>query len=167
MAISANRVPVVRPLRSCWIRISIGRELILAQDGHEGELPGLDGVAAHGAERRVAVLVEGPLAERAVEVLDAQACGADGIAVLLPRPADRLDRRLAALVAVDRIALGELVVLLLVIRDEGGALPRQLLGRKAAEGDERAVLQVFRAGGLDERVLEAAVGTHELRVQAD
>src|SRR5882672_12053711 len=138
MAMRAKRVPVVRPLMSCWRRISIGRGLVLAQDGHERELAGLDGIAAHRPQRRVAVLVERPPAEGAVEVFDRQARGAHGVAVLLSGAADGLDRGLAALVAVDRVAFGELAVLLLVIGDEGRALPRQLLGRQAAESDERA-----------------------------
>src|SRR4051812_24142679 len=136
MAMRAKRVPVVRPLRSCWRRVSIGPGLVLAQHAHERELPGLHGIAAHGAQGRVSVLVEGPLPERSVEVLDREAAGADRVAVLLPRAADGLEGRLAALVSVHRVALGVLPVLLLVVGDEGRALPRQLLGRQAAEGDE-------------------------------
>src|SRR5579859_7672394 len=133
MAIRANRVPVVSPLRSCWIRISIGRELVFAQDAHESEFPGLDGVAAHRAQRRVAVLVEGPPAERTVEVLDRKAGRTNGVAILFSRAANRFKSGLAALIPVHRVAFGKLAVPLLVIRDEGSALAGQFFRRQAAE----------------------------------
>src|SRR5262245_53642726 len=111
MAMRANRVPVVSPLMSCWRKISIGAGLVFAQKGLEGELAALHGVAAHGPERRIAVLVERPLAEGAVEVLDREAGAADRVPVLLAGPADRLEGDLAALVAVHGVAFGLLVVL--------------------------------------------------------
>src|SRR6185436_7859418 len=113
MAIRAKRVPVVKPLMSCWRKISIGRELIFAQHGHELELACLDSVAAHRAKARVAVLVERPLTEGAVEAGDRQRRGADGVPVLLPRAPDGLDSDLAALVAVHGVSLGVLAELLL------------------------------------------------------
>src|SRR5689334_1863315 len=112
MAMRAKSVPVVRPLMSCWKKISIGDGLVFAQEGLERKLPALHGVAAHGAEGRVAVPIERPLAERAVEVLDREAGAADRVAVLLPGAADGLEGDLAALVAVDRVAFGLLAVLL-------------------------------------------------------
>src|SRR5512140_3489719 len=102
MAMRAKRVPVVSPLRSCWKKISIGGGLVLAEHAHERELARLHGAAAHGAQRGIAVLVEGPLAQRAAEILDRDARAADGVAILLAGAADGLDGRLAAPVAVDR-----------------------------------------------------------------
>src|SRR5262245_34107849 len=115
MAIRAKRVPVVKPLISCWRKISIGLELVLAQHGHELELAGLDRVAAHRSQRRIAVLVERPLAERPVKVRDRQRGGADRVPVLLARATDALERDLAALVPVDGVPLGLLGELLLVV----------------------------------------------------
>src|SRR5262249_15610362 len=108
MAMRAKSVPVVRPLMSCWMKISIGRELVFAQHGDELELAALHGVPAHRPEGRVAVLVEGPLAERAVVVRDAQRGGPDRVPVLLPRAPDGLERDLSAFVSVDGVSLGVL-----------------------------------------------------------
>src|SRR5205085_6962785 len=56
---------------------------------------------------------------------------------------------------------------LLVVSDERGALSRELFGRQATEGDQRAILQIVGACRLDERILVATIGAHELGVEAD
>src|SRR5258706_13762561 len=104
MAMRAKRVPVVSPLMSCWKKISIRGWLVFAQHGHEGELAALDGAAGNRAEGGVAVLVERPLAQRAVEALDREPGRADRLAVLLAGAPDRLEGDLAALVAVHGIS---------------------------------------------------------------
>src|SRR5688500_10308218 len=107
MATRAKSVPAVSPLMICCRRIiggggsggrELDRSLVLAENGDERELAVLDRVAAHRAQRGVAVLVERPLAEHAVEVLQRRPRDPDRLAVLLAGPADRLERHLAALV---------------------------------------------------------------------
>src|SRR4051794_38638016 len=86
----------------------------------EDELAALDPVSAVVAQRRVAVLVDRVLAQDGVPVLDLEEGVDDGLAVvaLVAGVLDGLEHDAHGLVAVDRVGLGVLAVLGLVVLEE-------------------------------------------------
>src|SRR5262249_12182147 len=134
------------------------RLLLFLEEFDELELTrvAVDLADAQSGRCGIAVLVERPLADRPIEVLDAEAGFRDRGPVLFPGALDRLERDLAGLVTVDGVSFRLHLVLLDILLHELFALARELIGGHAAEGDiALECLEDVAAGGLDKRVLKA------------
>ena len=104
-------------------------------------------------KRRIAVFIERPSAQGAVEILDRQAGGDDRRAVLAAGAANRLQRHFARFITVDRIRLRQAFESLfvgideflgrLVLRDEIRRRILKRLRRDSAKRDKAAIVQVL------------------------
>ena len=84
------------------------RQLLIAESFDEFELAVMNDVAAEPVQRRVAVGVERPGAQRTVKILDRQAGGDDRRAIFLAGAMDRFQGHFRRFVAIDRIRLRQM-----------------------------------------------------------
>src|ERR671917_2875175 len=139
-------------------------EVRYVDDPVERELAALDGLDGELGEARVALLVEAPGAEHALEVLGGEDLVDDSLplghpAGLVGGPLDGVEHHVGGLVGVGGVGLDLVVVLALVGLDELLALGGELALRQAAEGDVDAFGSV--AGLAEKLVDEDAVGADE------
>src|SRR3954452_17299131 len=141
-----------------------GLALLGLDDLVEDELAALDLVSAVVRQRRVAVLVDRVLAQDRLAVLDLEERVDHGLAVvaLVAGVLDRLQHDAHGLVPVDRVRLGILAELGLVLLEEVLARLRVELGVERRVGDEGHLLG-GRADLRAERGLSHAVRAEELR----
>src|ERR687893_3323065 len=139
-------------------------EVRYVDDPVERELAAFDGLDGELGEARVALLVEAPGAEHALEALGGEDLVKDSLALghpagLVGGPLDGVEHHVGGLVGVGGIGLDLVVVLALVGLDELLALGGELALRQAAEGDVDAVGRV--AGLAEKLVNEDTVGANE------
>src|SRR5918997_2617076 len=137
-------------------------EVRYVDDPVERELAALDGLNGELGEARVALLVEAPGAEHALEVLGGEDLVDDSLplghpAGLVGGPLDGIEQHVGGLVGVGGVGLDLVIVLGLVRLDELLPLGGELALGQTAEGDIDALCGVACLG--DELVDEDAVGT--------
>src|ERR687893_1871054 len=139
-------------------------EVRYVDDPVERELAAFDGLDGELGEACVALLVEAPGAEHALEVLGGEDLVDDSLALghpagLVGGPLDGVEHHVGRLVGVGGVGLDLVVVLALVGLDELLALGGELALRQAAEGDIDSFSRV--AGLAEELVHKDTVGANE------